>query len=74
MLRSWGLLGMGVDGAGRLEYFPQCSGTCLLIVEPIDLLYTVLCVFVIYFSGSSTLLSTYRDRSDALNYIAAGGL
>ena len=36
MLHSWGLLEMVVDGAGRSEYFPQCSGVCSFGVEPIQ--------------------------------------
>lgn len=38
-----------------------------------SLLY-ILHTWCLYCSGSNILLSTYRDKEDALNYIAAGGL
>lgn len=34
----------------------------------------ILVCWCLYCSGSNILLSTYRDKEDALNYIAAGGL
>ena len=65
---------MRIKAKWNVGYFNNCCATNMQVLSESLCMHINIFLFFFFCSGTTILLASYRDRDDALNYIAAGGM